>query len=517
MPTPNSPTSSSTPPAKRQRTQLACLSCRGRKTRCDGGRPACDSCERRGKTDSCVYDQAAARSTRALLNQERRYVAALEDRVRRLQRAKGQQPLCSARNSAAATRLTEAPSVEFNEGSQTPRRSETIFGSSHSPGAEFPRQVDALATVMSPEDDDACFYGASSTIAFLRHVTDTDQGDQGSTSILNGTNVHKYSSSGDNQPIALLPLKVCHERDLAVLPIRHRTDRFLACYWDFVHPLFPLLQRPSFIARYERFWLPNQTLSMGVEDMVFMSNLNLTLAIGCQLCKDIESNEQLAMADQFFDRSQHVLRYDILGSTSLSVVQWLLLTAIYCQSTKHASRCWNSLGLAIRLAQSLGLHIEHPTREAKCQVKFEMRRRLWHTCVVLDRLLAMTFGRPFMIGASYSTPIPSMIDDEHLQETGAGIQPPDVPSRMGLFVSSCRLFEIVADILSSFYARNDDSKLNTGACVQEMFADVLDFNRRLDEFSASIPDYLKVSRNSRPIPSDNPGHINLQQQVLYCR
>ncbi|KAM5353126.1 hypothetical protein ACJZ2D_016988 [Fusarium nematophilum] len=416
-----------------------------------------------------------------------------------------------------ANRPTKAPSVEFGEGAYTPRRSETVLGSSHSPGAEFARHVDALATVMTPEDDDACFYGASSTIAFVRNAIQTDQGDKESTSISNGINVDKYNSSGDNHPNALLPLKMCHERDVAVLPIRHLTDRFLACYWDFVHPLFPLLQKHSFVAKYERLWLPNQRLSMGVEDMVFLSNLNLTLAIGCQFCKDIESSEQHTMADQFFDRSRHVLRYDILGSTSLSVVQWLLLTAVYCQSTKHASRCWNSLGLAIRIAQSLGLHTEHPARQAKCQLECEMRRRLWHTCVVLDRLLAMTFGRPCMIGASYSTPIPSMIDDEHLQENGIGIQPPDVPSRMGLFVSSCRLFEIVADILSSFYAKNDDSKLNTDGPVQEMFADVLDFNRRLDEFSASIPDYLKTSRNSRPIPSDNPGHINLQQQVLYCR
>ena len=124
----------------------------------------------------------------------------------------------------------------------------------------------------------------------------------------------------------------------------------------------------------------------------------------------------------------------------------------------------------------------------------------------------MTFGRPVMIGESYNTQIPSMIDDEYLQEIGVGTQPPDVSSRMGLFVSSCSLFEILADILSSFYAGKDDHKFKSRTGIHKMAADVLDFNRRLDEFSASIPSYLKTSQTSRFAFSDKHGHINLQQQ-----
>lgn len=110
-----------------------------------------------------------------------------------------------------------------------------------------------------------------------------------------------------------------------------------------------------------------------------------------------------------------------------------------------------------------------------------------------------------------------MLDGEYLQETGVGIQPPNIPSRMGLFVSSCKLFEILADIFSSFYTKNNGSKLKTDICVQKMFADVLDFGRRLDQFSASIPDYLKLSHSSGAIHYDKQDHVNLQQQVIYCR
>lgn len=129
----------------------------------------------------------------------------------------------------------------------------------------------------------------------------------------------------------------------------------------------------------------------------------------------------------------------------------------------------------------------------------------------------MTFGRPFMIGESYNTKIPTMIDDEFLQEVGIGTQPPNVPSQMGLFVSSCKLFEILTDILSTFYVGKDDSSWKQDKCTQEMIAGALSFNRRLDEFASSIPDYLKTPDGARPELTGREGYINLQQQVLYCR
>jgi hypothetical protein len=40
---------------KRRKIQLACTQCRERKVRCDGERPVCGTCGRRGKADACVY------------------------------------------------------------------------------------------------------------------------------------------------------------------------------------------------------------------------------------------------------------------------------------------------------------------------------------------------------------------------------------------------------------------------------------------------------------------------------
>jgi hypothetical protein len=138
------------------------------------------------------------------------------------------------------------------------------------------------------------------------------------------------------------------------------------------------------------------------------------------------------------------------------------------------------------------------------------------------RLVAMTFGRPIMISRPGNVPVPSLIDDEYLSDNGEdGAQPADVPSRLGLFISSCKLFELLADILECFYVDNSETgiarNLESKTRGKDMLADALDFNRRLDKFAESIPEYLQTSEISELLISEQNSCGSLQQQVLYCR
>jgi hypothetical protein len=133
----------------------------------------------------------------------------------------------------------------------------------------------------------------------------------------------------------------------------------------------------------------------------------------------------------------------------------------------------------------------------------------------------MTFGRPTMISKQWNVQAPAMIDDEYLLMDGEGFQPTDVPSRMGLFVYSSKLFEILDEILSTFYtedvvkwsSKQDDSETRS----QRMLMDVLGFNRRLDKFIASIPKYLQPTVASHPPNQQKENYIKIQEKVLYCR
>ncbi|KAL6898439.1 fungal-specific transcription factor domain-containing protein [Trichoderma evansii] len=497
--------SSPLPKAKRRKTQQACSNCRGRKTKCDGQYPICAACERRGVAMTCIYERVQPAS------HSQRY-ADLESRLQRLEQGENMD-IRSLQSPRFGPDITLA-----DDDSLPPSNTSGIVGHDDRPQNFGHQQVDALATVIS-DDNDNCVYGESSTIAFVREFTQRDPPD--SIAVQN-----KYQSGDTTReparmesPALLTPLDISlgNRDNLAILPLRSNADDFLRCYFEFIHPLFPLLHRDSFISQYNQLWVPNGNSKSGKEDIVFMCNLNLVFALGCQFSSLAHSSHRASIANEFYKTSRRVLLYDILGSTSLSVVQWLLLSGVYLQSTSYASHCWNTVGLAIRLAQSLGLHLEYPGSKSESQLKREMRRRIWHTCVVLDKLLAMTFGRPTMVNTSYGTPVPSLIDDEYLRTDGEGIQPKGVNSQMSLFVYSCRLFEILNDILSSFYAVDAAADPVPQSRLQDMVSEVLSFNRRLDDFIISLPGYLKTAQSSQVVISEKNSYTNLQQQVLYCR
>lgn len=239
--------------------------------------------------------------------------------------------------------------------------------------------------------------------------------------------------------------------------------------------------------KYERLWVDNagahSEFDTEAEEATFTSTLNLVFAIGSRFSSLVDAAQKPIVADNFYQRSRQAYPFDILDSTSIALVQMLLLTGVYLQSTEYASRCWNSIGLAIRMAMSLGLHVDNSGRKAMSQVEREMRHRIWHSCVNLDTLLAMTFGRPSMIDKSHSVPIPTMIDDDYLSDQEEAIQPPGIYSRLGMFVYSCKLFVILEEILELFYRDTGSQRSGHGMTqVAELVTPVLDFNRRLDSF-----------------------------------
>lgn len=115
-----------------------------------------------------------------------------------------------------------------------------------------------------------------------------------------------------------------------------------------------------------------------------------------------------------------------------------------------------------------------------------------------------------MLPDAGKVPIPLLIDDEYLRDgSEEGVQPTGVPSRLGLFTSSCKLFEYLGEILEAFYVGELEP--------QEMIEKALRFNGRLDEFAKSVPSYLQISQVSRMVISEKNSCVSLQQQVLYCR
>ena len=183
------------------------------------------------------------------------------------------------------------------------------------------------------------------------------------------------------------PFTTKYSADDLRLPIRTTADSLLQCYWDLFHPLFPILHRPSFEADYQRVWEPVTVPSLhtkSLAEVIFYSTLNIVLAIGSQRNEALNESERELLSDELCKRSVRLVSLDTLNTSSLAIVQLLLLRGTYLLYTTSADRCWNTVGVAVRSAQAIGLHITEQGPLKTSQVTREMRRRVWCSCMNLD-------------------------------------------------------------------------------------------------------------------------------------
>ena len=133
----------------------------------------------------------------------------------------------------------------------------------------------------------------------------------------------------------------------------------------------------------------------------------------------------------------------------------------------------------------------------------------------------MTFGRPSMISQRTKVPMPSMTEDNCLLENQTYIPQASVQSRMGLFICSLKLFEILDEVLRLSFSHGDSTysstEVNLQDRVRQQMPDVLRLNAKLDAFLESLPSHLQVH-----LPSEDPtvprtNSTLLQARVLTCR
>ncbi|KAH7481182.1 hypothetical protein FOMA001_g8935 [Fusarium oxysporum f. sp. matthiolae] len=91
-------------------------------------------------------------------------------------------------------------------------------------------------------------------------------------------------------------------------------------------------------------------------------------------------------------------------------------------SVCRTDSCWATLGQTVRMAQSIGLHVEQndPQRlKGPGRLLVERRRRIWYCIYVLDRLISLQLGRPPAIHEDYChVPLPSRLGDSDIDWDG---------------------------------------------------------------------------------------------------
>ncbi|EXJ56992.1 hypothetical protein A1O7_07336 [Cladophialophora yegresii CBS 114405] len=496
-------------PTKRQKVAAACDQCREKKIKCDGLRPRCSPCQKRaGANAHCEWGVRRKRSTGA----SKLEIARLQSRIDELERVH---------------RRTSLPENTDQPSPSTPRSISDPNRHSHS-------SANAMMGLIDEGDGhgEESVVGDSSAASFMNRIKAVlDQ------QVSPGSAQQPRSNSTSSSSAVVTGLRRRQRRFRTpdyVLPSRQQADKLLEVYWRLVDPLYPFIDKDDFMGKYQSLWAGTPTMD---DEVCFICLLNATFAVACILDSSIRPQDRVSAGEVYFRRAQGYVDLEFLQFQSVHTVQCLLLLAQYLQSTREPQQCWLFVGLAIRIAQSLGLDLPSTSARTHNGRPDEFLRKVWHGCVLMDRILSMTFGRPTIItpqaAASVPRPLPhpgvSVADCECHGDLGHFDAS---PSDLHFFLETLQLYEIMSETLLALYSPTHsaerpssmaaDDDIYTpyfGALGSKAAGTVLEMDAKYSTWQRSLPLHLRFARGSSTIPQNlnlNLTHAR-QAKVLYLR
>ncbi|GLI76936.1 hypothetical protein PoHVEF18_005214 [Penicillium ochrochloron] len=199
------------------------------------------------------------------------------------------------------------------------------------------------------------------------------------------------------------------------------------------------------------------------------------------------ADARISESDVFYQRGLGLCGSEILRGTTLEVVQFLLLMGQYLQGTQKSVQAWTVHGLAVKAALQLGLHSRNASKSFP-PLEQETRKRTWYGCVVLDRTLSMTFGRPSSIPDYYvRLELPSKRDFE---KSSAFVDDETSYLSVSFFNSTITLYKQLWNILDLLYGQNIGC--DTPLSVSETVAHIFSMEQHLFTWERSLHPSLQL-------------------------
>ncbi|KAG7816401.1 hypothetical protein KL928_004957 [Ogataea angusta] len=185
------------------------------------------------------------------------------------------------------------------------------------------------------------------------------------------------------------------------LNMRSTQEEFLQSYFRYYHTSYPFIHKETFMKHYRK-QLPVKN------EAHWLVLLNTVLALGCWCLHGDHTTIDLA----YYHRAKKALNTgaNVFECGNIMLLSALILLSNYSQKRNKPNTGWNFLGLAVRMAISLGMHKEFneqsSTRETRKEdlLNLEIKRRLWWGLYIFDAGASITFGRPINL------PPPEVVD-----------------------------------------------------------------------------------------------------------
>ncbi|KAJ4202392.1 Transcriptional activator of fatty acid utilization [Fusarium solani] len=234
---------------------------------------------------------------------------------------------------------------------------------------------------------------------------------------------------------------ILHQSGAFLLPPRSLCDELIEAYFEWVHPIIPIVNRTRFMRQYRD---PDDS-----PPVLLLQSILLAGSRACRSPELVDANGSTTPAGfAFFKRAKAL--YDAnYEADRVTIVQSLLLMGWYWEGpddvTKNISY-WSHLAIAV--AQGSGMHRSVEQSQLSLSDK-RLWKRIWWALFTRDRSVALALGRPVSINLDDSD-VEALTEEDFLDEDEqdrVSEYPPD-PVHVQFFLQYVKLCEIMGLVLS---------------------------------------------------------------------
>ncbi|KAK9389569.1 fungal-specific transcription factor domain-containing protein [Lipomyces mesembrius] len=508
---------------KRNRVPLSCNFCRQRKLKCNRGHP-CENCVKRGEEGACVYlvgnniTQAVAQmashqglppqlfANGALNGNKRATGVELQNRLDKLE---------SLVLGLMHTSSGDSDSPQDSIGEESNNRPRELKST-----GELAPDVDAvresLGMMKLDKKGKAMYHGETHWGALLNELSEVKALFEKGKQFHVDSTYRPVCKDAENGPEYqnCFPFNSASgvERSdiLALIPAKGDCDVFIYRYFEFFDPIYHVLHRPAFEDEYASFWRNPE-----ITDIVWIGMLMCILAIALQSFRQGEAPPSYLgreldtwlrwqkAAEVCLVEGNFMLKGSIVIIRTLML--WLMSETRRALNGNWMDKTWVSVGIIIRIAQSMGLHRD-PKWFNISPYEAEIRRQIWCTVTSLDILFSINEGLPLTIRAGeHDVRMPLNIDDVDINPNSQKIpdsRPREMETNTSYLLCHSKMANVLCRIVSGTFSLRPRPGYDT----------ILAHDAELRATFANYPEYLRVPPEaSNPL---DPPYIIMQRFML---
>ncbi|KFY69194.1 hypothetical protein V496_00445 [Pseudogymnoascus sp. VKM F-4515 (FW-2607)] len=184
---------------------------------------------------------------------------------------------------------------------------------------------------------------------------------------------------------------------LPALPESMVCNRYVSVFFKKIHPIYPLFDIDRMKSTIRQLATLSTIHSLSHEQGPLLVSAYLIMSLGA----DEDSNGITADGTKYLMAATSLLGH-VMSMPYLHAVQALLLFTMTYRGRNKDGLGWQTLGMAIRIAHTLGLHRhshKNPSQQHGVQNKAEQlfHARIWAICCSLEKMMQLESGRPASI------------------------------------------------------------------------------------------------------------------------